>query len=277
MTSPGPQTRFAGDVDPGTWSRRGDRDLDLDDTLDLDLDLTAPVDARPRDAARLRRVRLAFLAATVSTFIALASHVLAGGGMPGVLGVAFPFGLAVLACLLLARIRTDSLRLGLSVGASQFLFHTLFVLGTPPTAGGATDAHAGHAGHGQLAAASAMADFASTAGAGAPAAAVHLGHDGPLMWAMHALAAALTALALYFGEALVSALTRAKAAAAELLPHLVRSLLLLHARAVRPAVVADSTPLELPWVPALTVRVERAQRRRGPPALAMTSAFATSN
>ena len=33
----------------------------------------------------------------------------------------------------------------------------------------------------------------------------------------------------------------------------------------------------LPWVPALQVRVERAQRRRGPPVFAMPSAFATSN
>lgn len=270
MTSAGLLTPAVGEVDP----------LDLDLDLDRDPGLAAPVDARPRDAARVRRVRLAFVAASVSTFIALASHVFAGGGMPGPLGVALPFALAVLACLLLARIRTDSLRLALSVGASQFLFHTLFVLGTPPAAGGsasAADAHVGHAGHGQLAASSAMADFVAGAGVGSSTSALHLGHDGPLMWAMHAFAAVLTALALYFGEALLASLASVSRAAVELLRPLVRSIALFLVRAVRPAAVIDSVPPELPWVPALPVRAERTLRRRGPPAVAMLPAFATSN
>ncbi|PPF41983.1 hypothetical protein C5B85_17970 [Pseudoclavibacter sp. AY1F1] len=270
MTSPGLLTPALGEVDL--------KDAGLH--FDQDAGLAPPVDSRPHDAARVRRVRLAFVAASVSTFIALASHVFAGGGLPGMLGIAFPFGLAVLACLLLARIRTDSLRLALSVGASQFLFHTLFVLGTPPAAGGSgtmADAHAGHAAHGQLAASSAMADFASSAGAGSSSAAIHLGHDGPLMWAMHAVAAVLTALALYFGEALLASLAKAKEAAVELLLPLGRVVFVLLARVLRPNVAVDSAPLELPWVPALTVRAERATRRRGPPTIAMPPAFATSN
>lgn len=278
MTSPGLLTPAVGEVDLPDLDR--DLDLDWDLHLDRDASLAPPVDARPRDAARVRRVRLAFVAASVSTFIALASHVFAGGGMPGLVGIAFPFGLAVLACLLLARIRTDSVRLALSVGASQFLFHTLFVLGTPPAAvgvGATTDVHAGHSGHGQLAASSALADFATNASAGSSAAALHLGHDAPLMWAMHAVAAVLTALALYFGETLLTSLAKAKDAAVELLLPTARMLFLILARALRPAAAVDSAPLELPWVPALQVRVERAQRRRGPPVFAMPSAFATSN
>ncbi|MGO2749702.1 MAG: hypothetical protein ACTIA6_06595 [Pseudoclavibacter sp.] len=254
MTTPGLLTPAVGDVD----------------LLDLDLDLE-------RDAARVRRVRLAFVAALVSTFIALASHVFAGGGMPGFLGIAFPLGLAILACILLARIRTDSLRLALSVGASQFLFHTLFVLGTPSAAVVAGPTADAHAGHGQLAASSAMADFAMSAGASSSGAALHLAHDGPLMWAMHAVAAVLTALALYFGETLLAKLAKAKDAAVELLLPTARTLFLVLARALRPTAAIDSAPLELPWVPALTVRAERATRRRGPPEIAMPPAFATSN
>lgn len=251
-------------------------EVDLRD-LDRDASLAAPIDPRPRDAGRVRRVRLAFVAASASTFIALASHVFAGGGMPGFLGIAFPLGLAVLACILLGRIRTDSLRLALSVGASQFLFHTLFVLGTPPASVGAGPTADAHAGHGQLAASSAMADFATSAGASTTGAALHLGHDGPLMWAMHAVAAVLTALALYFGETLLAKLATAKDAAVELLLPTARTLFLVLARALHPSATVDSAPLELPWVPALTVRAERATRRRGPPAVAMLPAFATSN
>lgn len=266
VTTPGLLTPAVGDVDL----------LDLD--LDLDAGLAAPVDPRPRDAARVRRVRLAFVAALVSTFIALASHVFAGGGIPGFLGIAFPLGLAILACILLARIRTDSLRLALSVGASQFLFHTLFVLGTPSAAVVAGPTADAHAGHGQLAASSAMADFAMSAGASSSGAALHLAHDGPLMWAMHAVAAVLTALALYFGETLLAKLAKAKDAAVELLLlPTARTLFLVFARALRPTAAVDSAPLELPWVPALTVRAERATRRRGPPEIAMPPAFAISN
>lgn len=268
VTTPGLLTPAVGDVDL----------LDLDLERDADAGLAAPVDPRPRDAARVRRVRLAFVAALVSTFIALASHVFAGGGMPGFLGIAFPLGLAILACILLARIRTDSLRLALSVGASQFLFHTLFVLGTPSAAIGAGSAADAHAGHGQHAAASAMADFASSAGSvGTSGAALHLAHDGPLMWAMHAVAAVLTALALFFGETLVASLTKAKDAAVELLLPLLRAIFLLLARGAGPTATVDSAPLELPWVPSLTVRAGRTQPRRGPPAPARSSTFATPN
>ncbi|PPF35224.1 hypothetical protein [Pseudoclavibacter sp. AY1H1] len=276
MTSTGLLTPAMGEVELRGTDLDLDTDLDFGTDLDVEASLAAPVDQRPRDAARVRRVQLAFVAASVSTFIALASHILAGGGMPGLLGVAFPFGLAVLACLLLARIRTDSLRLALSVGASQFLFHTLFVLGTPSATVGAGSAADAHAGHGQLAAASAMADFASSAGSAAPSgAALHLAHDGALMWAMHAVAAVLTALALFFGETLVASLAKAKDAAVELLLPLLRTIFLLLARGARPMATVDSAPLDLPWVPSLTVRAGRTQPRRGPPAPQRPSTFAT--
>ena len=51
-----------------------------------------------------RRVPLlrGFVGATIATFVALASHVWAGGDMPGMLGIAVPWLLSLTACTLLA-------------------------------------------------------------------------------------------------------------------------------------------------------------------------------
>ncbi|WP_298861274.1 hypothetical protein [Microbacterium sp.] len=71
-----------------------------------------------------------FIAAGVATFVALASHVFSGGGMPGMLGIAVPWLLSLMVCTLLAGRRLSLLRLGASVLVSQLLFHGLFVLGS---------------------------------------------------------------------------------------------------------------------------------------------------
>lgn len=71
-----------------------------------------------------------FVGATVATFVALASHVLSGGGMPGMLGIAVPWLLSLTVCTLLAGRRLSLLRLSASVLVSQLLFHALFVLGS---------------------------------------------------------------------------------------------------------------------------------------------------
>lgn len=92
-----------------------------------------PVDNRSRRTRLLRGT----VAATIATFLALMSHVVAGGAVPGWVGMAVPWTLAVAVCTLLAG-RTLSLwRVGAAVAASQVLFHTLFVLGdaTPGVAG----------------------------------------------------------------------------------------------------------------------------------------------
>lgn len=70
-----------------------------------------------------------FIGASVATFVALASHVFSGGGMPGMLGIAVPWLLSLTVCTLLAGRRLSLPRLGASVLVSQLLFHGLFVLG----------------------------------------------------------------------------------------------------------------------------------------------------
>ncbi|WEK62141.1 MAG: hypothetical protein P0Y60_05145 [Candidatus Microbacterium colombiense] len=128
-----------------------------------------------------------FAASSVAIFVALAGHVSAGGAMPGPLGILVPGVLAFMVCVLLAGRKLSVLRLTLSVAISQFLFHVLFVLGTI-TPSGDTAPHV----HGAPVVLPAI-----TAGADAAAVA-----DGT-MWFGHALAAAITVIALHRGERLL--------------------------------------------------------------------------
>lgn len=144
--------------------------------------------------ARRGRTLRGLLAASVATFVALFGHLLGGGALPGFAGVAVPFALSLLVCVLLAGRRLSLVRLSLSVAISQTLFHSLFVLGTPgpltrSTAEAAGAAHAGHGGAVSLAEPS-----------------VHLAHAQPDMWAAHAIAAVLTIAALYQGERVLQAI-----------------------------------------------------------------------
>lgn len=144
-----------------------------------------------------RHIRLArgALAAGTATFTALLSHVGGGGSMPGWLGILLPFVFALLACMFVAR-RSPSLpRLIVSVILSQFLFHTLFVLGVSDGAGSGLQ-QTGH--HGFVIVASKPTLTPSMADAGV---------DTP-MWAGHAVAAVLTILALHFGERLLLLILR---------------------------------------------------------------------
>lgn len=209
----------------------------------------------PPHAARRRQLRLGFAAASVSTFVALASHLAAGGDVPGPLGVLFPLLVATAVSIRLAAIRRSTLRLAASVCVSQFVFHALFVLGVPTgaTAGGSTAGHAAH----HVDPAPAMAAFEPTA--------AHV-HTSPAMWLLHAAAAIATTAALRHGEALIASLAALRA--------FVGGLLAL------PAFDGVALPVEpaqrpraahLPWVPALRERVVRCLAQRGPPALAVAS------
>ncbi|UWF78773.1 MULTISPECIES: hypothetical protein [Microbacterium] len=193
-----------------------------------------------------------FAAASVATFVALASHVFAGGGMPGMLGIAVPWLLSLMVCTLLAGRRLSPVRLTASVAISQLLFHALFVLGgiAPRTGLGPHE-------HG-VPALPALADRPVGGPVGSPAAAAAFVPDTAAMWAGHAVAAALTVVLLYRGERIVHAL-RALASA-------------LAAWLGRPALVparphtAPRTPLPVA-VPA-PVRQDPPLRdlcRRGPP------------
>lgn len=122
----------------------------------------------------------------MAIFVALAGHVTAGGAMPGPLGILVPWVLSFMVCVLLAGRTLSVIRLSISVAVSQFLFHTLFVLGTI-TPSGAVAPHV----HG--------APLVLPAAGAIPDAVVA---DGT-MWLGHAVAALLTIAALHRGERLL--------------------------------------------------------------------------
>lgn len=154
-------------------------------------------------ASRLPHVVRGTTAAAVATFVALFSHVLAGGAMPEPLGICVPFVLSLLVSVLLAGRKLSLARLSLSVIASQTLFHTLFVLGAPSAGGAAGSAGigtpggavmSGHQHHGQMmmppaTASSAMTDHTAM-----------LIQGDAVMWLSHLAGAAVTILFLYRGE-----------------------------------------------------------------------------
>lgn len=130
-----------------------------------------------------------FASASLAIFVALAGHVSAGAAMPGLLGIAVPWLLSFMVCVLLAGRKLSVIRLSASVGVSQFLFHALFVLGTITPAGGGT----GHV-HG--------AALVLPGGTGVAAEMA----TGSAMWLGHAGAALLTIVALHRGERMLIAL-----------------------------------------------------------------------
>lgn len=138
-----------------------------------------------RKAALLRGL----VSASVATFAALAGHMTGGGQMPGPLGTLVPWIFSVMVCVLLAGRKLSMIRLGVSVAISQFLFHSLFVLGTiefsAPTRGhvhGAPVVLPGGAG---------MAETVAADGA---------------MWTGHLMAAIVTVAVLHRGERMLLAL-----------------------------------------------------------------------
>jgi hypothetical protein len=138
------------------------------------------------------RVLRGLAAASIATFVALLSHVAAGGGLPGPIGILLPWLLAVLICIALAGRRLSVWRLGFSVVASQGLFHVLFVLGAGPVDGSATVGHV----HG-------------TRGMALESSGVAHGDIG--MWIAHVIAGVATIALLHRGELAVRALVSAGA------------------------------------------------------------------
>lgn len=130
--------------------------------------------------------------ASLATFAALLAHVAAGGTIPGPLGIAVPWILALPAAVALVGRRLPLLRTALGVGVSQALFHALFVLGVPT---GST-APGGHVHD----AAAALSGAAATLSGAAPAA------DAG-MTALH-LVAALATIAYLRGAARLAAAGR---------------------------------------------------------------------
>lgn len=109
--------------------------------------------------------------------------------MPGALGIVVPWMLSLMVCVLLAGRTLSVIRLSISVGVSQFLFHMLFVLGAITPSGSA----APHV-HGAPLVLPAATGIAETVAAGG------------MMWFGHAIAALATIVALHRGERLLLAL-----------------------------------------------------------------------
>ncbi|MEJ6490385.1 hypothetical protein PQI23_11700 [Leucobacter sp. USCH14] len=190
-------------------------------------------------------------AAALSTFVALLSHVAGGGEVPGMIGIVAPLVLSTLVCVALAGRTLSLVRLTLSVAASQFLFHALFVLGTTRSAAPAADAMPHHA-------------HALSPGLEAPVMpSAHLAHAGAGMWIAHALAAVLTVAALYCAESVLSyAVVLKQLILSRLLPMLPAPRA-LGAAAPMPGAMRDDGAILLPLGVYPTVTAHR-----GPPVLA---------
>lgn len=143
-----------------------------------------------QSSSRLPHLVRGSSAAGIATFAALFSHVIGGGAMPGLLGIGVPLLLSLMVCILLAGRKLSLARLSVSVVASQTLFHTLFVLGTP-TAGAGTQVNmpAGHH-HGH-----AMMQMPTVSEQ-----TITLVHGDATMWVSHFIGAAITVFFLYRGE-----------------------------------------------------------------------------
>lgn len=189
-----------------------------------------------------RRIPLlrGFVGATFATFVALMSHAVVDGAMPGMLGVIVPWLLSLMISTLLAGRRLSVVRLSIAVALSQGLFHVLFVLGSITPQGG----FAPHV-HG-------VVPMLPEGGA-------VLIPESAGMWVAHGFAAVLTVVALHRGERILRALL---AAASDIAAWLRRAVVVTVL--VRPAV-----PTRGRWVavdaPRPCARHLTALRRRGPP------------
>ena len=133
-------------------------------------------------ATRWARFARGWLTAVVAVLVAALSHVAAGGQAPAPVSVSIALAFAGMVSVALAGKKLSLVKLSVSVGFSQVLFHLLFGLGG--TAGSMT--MAGHHGSATVIVGAASASPISPA----------MGW----MWIAHALAAIVTIVALRRGE-----------------------------------------------------------------------------
>lgn len=143
---------------------------------------------------RAQRALRGLLAAATATSIALIGHLLGGGQMPQLIGVAVPLVAATLASIAVIGRRLSLWRVSTAVIASQLIFHTLFVLGT---VGSATDTSAMDAMPG-------MAHTPATGSVLVSAGSI----AAPAMGLGHIAAALFTIVLLWRGEATLRALAQ---------------------------------------------------------------------
>lgn len=186
---------------------------------------------------QLRLVRAAAVS-SVATLLAAVSHTLGGGSAPHPLLILAVATLLTPLCALLVGVRPSRSRVAAAVLLAQAAFHLLFqVLGSPT--GSAVADTSGHAHHLDLALLGPVASV--------PVA------DAAMLGA-HVIAAALTTLLIWHGEALAQAVAR-----------WFQALLL---RAVLGAPVDHRRPgaLRSVLLPAFDAAISRDVSRRGPPA-----------
>ncbi|GAA1577381.1 hypothetical protein [Leucobacter aridicollis] len=215
--------------------------------------------------SRLPHVVRGSTAAAVATFVALFSHVLAGGAMPEPLGICVPFVLSLLVSVLLAGRKLSLTRLSLSVIASQTLFHTLFVLGAPSAGGAGPAAAGGHQHHGQTM----TAAMAPAQGASVPAMTDHtamLIQGDAVMWLSHLVGAAVTILFLYRGEQTIHRLRELAERFIAWAQHGLAAALRVPAVFGAP-VQRQAEPIETAGWAVLTQLIASTRSLRGPPAV----------
>ncbi len=144
-----------------------------------------------------RGVRVARGVATsgVAILVAAVSHMAGGGEAPGIVGVVIAAAFALPVSTFLAGRTISVMRLAIAVAFSQGAFHLLFSVGAATTA--STRMVGGHHGMGGHVLTTVAGSAESAAGGAAAMAGMH---HGPGMWAAHVLAAAVTCVALRFGE-----------------------------------------------------------------------------
>lgn len=137
------------------------------------------------------RVARGVVTSGVAILVAAVSHMAGGGEAPGVVGVAIAAAFALPVSTFLAGRTISVLRLAIAVAFSQGAFHLLFSVGAATSA--STRMIGGHHGMGGHV-------VTTVTGGGTETAAMAGMHHGPAMCAAHVLAAAVTCVALRFGE-----------------------------------------------------------------------------
>lgn len=187
---------------------------------------------------QLRLVRAAVVS-SVATLIAALSHTLGGGAAPHALLILAVATLLTPMSALLVGVRHSRGRVAATVFVGQAAFHLLFqALGSPT--GSAPVVGGGHSHHVDLA----------VLGAASPATA-----PGTLMLFAHVVAAVLTTVLVWHGEAVVRVVARWVDA------------LFRHASAAAPATHRRPPFLRSVAVVSFDAAVSAAEPRRGPPAL----------
>lgn len=198
---------------------------------------------------RSRRAARGLAAASFATFGAFVSHLAGGGPVPGPVGLAVPWVLSVFVCTAIGA-RPSLWRLSLGVGASQLLFHALFVLGTTPAPASPLPAHHAH-----------MAPVMSAADMPGTGAMPGMMPTDPSMWMWHAIAALVTIAAFHRGEALLGGLQDLATRIAEWARSALVLILFVMVPANRPRIAAAARP-----VARLRPAPQRCPlQRRGPP------------